>query len=67
MKIAQFEKTQEIYMLIEDIITKEDELQVMQVIINAVCTKQINQKYFKDLTKTWVNKCASNKRNINNN
>jgi hypothetical protein len=67
MEISQFEKTQEIYMLIEDIITREDEVQVMQIIITAICTKQINQRYFRHLVKTWSAKCASNKNNINNN
>ena len=63
MTIEQFNKMQEISLLIEDMITKEDEKNAMQLIIIAIGTKQITQKYFKSLVKKWVNKTLENKNN----
>ena len=61
MTIEQLNKMQEISLLIEDMITKEDEKDVMQLIIIAIGTKQITQKYFKYLVNKWIDKTQENK------
>ncbi len=61
MTIEQLNKMEEISLLIEEMITKEDEKNVMQLIIIAIGTKQITQKYFKYLVNKWIDKTQENK------
>lgn len=63
MTFAQLQKMEEISIAIENMITKENENQIMQTIIVAIGTKQITQKYFKFLVKKWVTKTTENKKN----
>lgn len=61
MTIEQLNKMEEISLLIEEMITKEDEKNIMQLIIIAIGTKQITQKYFKYLVNKWIDKTQENK------
>jgi hypothetical protein len=63
MTFAQLQKMEEISIAIENMVTKENETQIMQTIIVAIGTKQITQKYFKFLVKKWVIKTTENKKN----
>jgi hypothetical protein len=59
----QTETMQEIKMLIEDMISQEDETQTMHKIITAIGTQKITQANFYFLVNFWSDKCSSNRKN----
>jgi predicted transcriptional regulator YdeE len=56
MTNLQSNKTQEISMLIENMITRENQTEVMRLISVAICTKQITQGNFYFLVNVWQDK-----------
>jgi len=59
----QTETMQEIKMLIEDMISHEDQMQSMAKIIDAIGTKKITQSNFYFLVNIWSDKCHSIRKN----
>jgi len=59
MTNSQSNKTQEISMLIENMITRENQTEVMHLISVAICTKQITQGNFYFLVNVWQDKASA--------
>lgn len=53
---------EEITMLIENMISNEDEMHAMNKIINAIGTKKITQHNFYRHVSFWQDKCLSNRK-----